>query len=369
MSQHNGVKDRDSDLLLTFAIFGIMFFAAYYFLYNDIKYIRLTTWQYYVTWFKGVTDFISSYLPFNITPRTIEVAYDKLSYYEPREYTSQDLNVFSMKLMPFFGIPLVAILAVMYYKLLKLNKPLNKIFTRASLINDQKPICPWLEPVAKLDLDVNIEKGEWAMAKRPLDFCKKYNLLDENYDLKEIKASTLFANQLGDLYSSFEEMKDYEQALFCIFAAYAQKNKSDRELGLQWLGIAAKTFDNPDYSWVKEAYNKYKDSKIVKEVVQKHYYTKTILLRLLQEARGILPTAYFIWLKPKDRVLWFSLNCLGRREHFTECAGVINHYFAELNLNDKILSPYVKDAVYGLKYDVKELVKITDKNYQQLDVE
>lgn len=87
----------------------------------------------------------------------------------------------------------------------------------------------------------------------------------------------------------------------------------------------------------------------------KHAFQIPFLLSLLERARkyNVLPSASFVWLKPMDRQAFYALNNLGRPGAWTECAGNIAHYRAEVLAGEPIREPRVQPAVDAL---IRELV-------------
>ncbi|EKD71785.1 MAG: IcmP, partial [uncultured bacterium] len=96
---------------------------------------------------------------------------------------------------------------------------------------------PQITPVVDLDLlKTDIDKGPWAMALQPMQFCKRYKLLEEvrptrregmsrkEWDkieviLKRGEANRIFALQLGQLWKGTDKLTPYARALFAVFAA------------------------------------------------------------------------------------------------------------------------------------------------------
>ncbi len=83
---------------------------------------------------------------------------------------------------------------------------------------------------------------------------------------------------------------------------------------------------------------------------RKHAFQIPFLLSLLEHARkyNVLPSANFMWLKPLDRQAFYAMNSLGRPGSWTECAGNIAHYRAEVFAGGPIKEPRVQPAVEAL---------------------
>ena len=91
--------------------------------------------------------------------------------------------------------------------------------------------------------------------------------------------------------------------------------------------------------------------------MNKHAYVYTVMAQMMVFARGtgVFPPSYIIWLKPRDRVLWYVLNCVGRQVAFVEVAGIFGHWKAEQVANHKLEAPFVSKAVAGLEKALAEV--------------
>ncbi len=222
---------------------------------------------------------------------------------------------------------------------------------------------PQITPVLSLDLvKEDPEKGPWAMAKLPLDFCKQNNLAKiEEKDGKHVwilargPTYRIFAMQMGALWRDVEALPIHVQALAVIFVARAHH---DRDVAHQLLTqiSASAASGKLDFSGVGELVQKYKDSKVIKWLRRRHAYVGTLMPSLLEIARadGVLATAEFLWLKPLDRWLWYILNGVGRQTAVVEVAGVYSHWLAEKKLKRPLKTPMVKTAVNALEEDLTD---------------
>jgi len=240
-SQQNPNKDPTTDGLILIALFIGVYFLLQFLLFEDLKYQRLTLYKYYITAYKFVLDFI-------YVPQFIDNLYDQLTIYEPKEISKELFDSIKYRMFLLVDLPILALLAFIFIKGGSKVKKFNNIYTLKSFINAQKELWQWLYPIAdldmkngKFDLDIHIEDGEWAMAKRPLHFCKIYGLLNENHSVIESNASIVYANQVGRLYTSFEDLKDYPQNEVCILSSgdqgepiEAMKNIAEKKIdGIQ----------------------------------------------------------------------------------------------------------------------------------------
>lgn len=113
---------------------------------------------------------------------------------------------------------------------------------------------------------------------------------------------------------------------------------------------------------------------IQKQIV-KHAWSNTILTHFLDNVarqRGIVVTAEFIWLRPIDRTLWYSLNNAGRNNPknatvFSEAAGVMSHYMIEQALDEPLMQPDVDEAVKGFEDALYKEGWIKNSQRQNID--
>jgi intracellular multiplication protein IcmP len=225
---------------------------------------------------------------------------------------------------------------------------------------------PEITPVVKLDLvNQDIEKGPWAMAKTPLQFIKAHGLGREG--MKEGRphlvllpgnAHRVFALQLGALWTNLEKLPIHTQALFAIFAARGNRDREGSDKLLKQIAISAENSDKLNFTGTRELLNKHVSSKLVGQVVGSHAYVLTILASMLELARtdGVLASAEFLWLKPLDRRLWYTLNTVGRRTAVPEIAGAYAHWLTEKKIGRPLKVPMVDEAVKALEIALQDVI-------------
>lgn len=64
------------------------------------------------------------------------------------------------------------------------------------------------------------------------------------------------------------------------------------------------------------------------------------------------PPSAFLWLRPTDRTLWYSLHPIGGRKPWVEGAAAWNHYFAEQDLGRGIATPVIEGASDSLESEL-----------------
>lgn len=298
----------------------------------------------------------------------------------PREWLNNPkaLDKLSTDLRFFMFIPLGAFVAYYAYRINK-NIPaygLRKKYQRKELLVAQSKIWPWVTPILNADLIKEpVLKGIWAMAKRPVDFCRHYRLLNGK-SLDKIRTEKLFATQLGKLWDGPEKLPKYIKALFACCIAHLCQDKKSSTKGLEILArsyaqenvanVGSKAKDSFEMDFFNGLISKYYNDERVQQVVTRHAYIFTVMMATLKAARknGILPSSYFIWLKPKNRSLWFALNTVGRFTVVTEAAGVYGHFLAEEIATHRIEQPYVKEAVNALEIALREYLFETEEEIQ-----
>jgi intracellular multiplication protein IcmP len=243
----------------------------------------------------------------------------------------------------------------------------------------EKMNWPQITPVIGLQLDKkDIDKGPWAMALTPMQFCKRYKLLDEHkpqpregmtrkewnrieVTLRRGQANRLFAIQLGAVWQGTKRLSPHGRALFAIFAArYHSDTKAAQKLLNQ---ISASSTGKIDYTGVDELLRKYEGHKHIQEIVHQHAYVLTVMASMLEVARedGVQASADFLWLKPIDRRLWYMLNTVGRQTPFVEVAGPFAHWVAEKQIGRRLLVPMVEEATNALEIALKEIIYRPDE--------
>jgi intracellular multiplication protein IcmP len=260
----------------------------------------------------------------------------------------------------------------------------TRVFKRAynmeEFANLEKENWPQIIPVVNLDLlKTDIDTGPWAMAMTPLQFCKRYHLLEEvrpervqgvarkNWNrvdvvLKRGEANKIFALQLGALWQGVEVLPPHTKALFAAFAARINADTKAAEKLLKQLNLSCKQ-SQLNLAGVDDLLNKHFNTKLVQQVVQSHAYVLTVMASMLKAARedGVQASADFLWLKPLDRRLWYTLNTVGRQTPFIEVAGIFAHWIAEVGAARKLLVPVIEEATNATEIALKEVIYRQDE--------
>lgn len=209
----------------------------------------------------------------------------------------------------------------------------------------------------------------------------------------------VFKEQFGPPHTGFGGMPRYLQKLALAFLLFGAENKKDAYALLDSLSLS---FRPPEpekpgrWDWRKFPFcytragkalpyrldlsmGGYSSADIagllgrkdVARLVRAHDKYRNLFILALYEyarAKGVLPTAEFIWLRPVNRRLFYLLNNFGRRSAWTEIAGPWAWYLAEEQLalspgfpgsnaigdDDGDYREMVKEAVNALEYNMYE---------------
>jgi len=272
----------------------------------------------------------------------------------------------------YLRVPVVILILIMAYFTYFANatRSFKRVYNMGKFADLEKENWPQITPVLGLGLDKqDIDKGGWAMALTPMQFCKRHQLLIEQTEksdtgkinnvtvkLKRGQANKIFSIQLGHLFEGVDKLPIHARALYAAFVArHHSDSKTSEKLLRQF---SASSAGKLDFSGIDAVCEKYKDSEISKHVSQSHGYILTFMASMLEAARldGVQASADFLWLKPYDRKLWYMLNTTGRQTPFVEVAGPFAHWNAEKQIGRRLLVPMVEEATNALEVALTEMV-------------
>lgn len=258
----------------------------------------------------------------------------------------------------------------------------TRVYKRAYGMKDlaklEKTNWPQITPVVNMDLlKTDIDVGPWAMAMTPMQFCKRYRLLDEyrpqrvegmarkDWDridvvLKRGEANKIFALQLGPAWRGTKNLPPHTRALFAIFAARINADSAAAAKIIDQLNRSAPQLD---MTGVEALIMKHERTKEVQQITSSYAYVSTVMAAMLSAARsdGVQASADFLWLKPIDRKLWYTLNTVGRQTPFIEVAGIFAHWIAEREAGRKLTVPMIEEATNAVETALKEVVYKRDE--------
>lgn len=294
----------------------------------------------------------------------------------PSAPTFHDLVMVGTGVGNWLRFPFAAILVVMAFLLYFSNttRTFRHTYKMTDLAKLEQNNWPQITPVAELDLiKQDIDVGPWAMALTPMQYCKRFRLLQEvrphkregvsrkewsqvTAVLKRGEANKVLALQVGQLWKGTKALPPHVRALFAIFAARANADTDSAHKLLMQLAATSATKLN--YDGVDALLEKHEKTPIVQEVITSHAYVLTVMATMLERARddGVQASSDFLWLKPLDRRLWYMLNTVGRQTPFAEVAGPFAHWVAEKEAGRKLLVPMVEEATNALELMLKEVL-------------
>jgi intracellular multiplication protein IcmP len=300
---------------------------------------------------------------------------------DPLKFSFNDVGLIGEAVGDYLRFPFVLIILILAFVIYFSNS--TRVFKRTYdmnvLANLEKDNWPQITPVLGLKLNKeDLDKGVWAMAMTPMQFCKRHKLLDEyraqpkegtfqkdrnriEVALKRGKANKIFSMQLGALWPGIDKLPPHIHALFAVFAA---RNAGDSKAAANLLTqMSASSVRKLNFSGADALCKKHQNVKAVQKVLQSHGYILTVMASMLEIARedGVQASADFLWLKTIDRRLWYMLNTVGRQTPFVEVAGPFAHWIAEKQLGRHLLVPMVEEATNALELVLKEIVYHPDE--------
>ncbi len=284
----------------------------------------------------------------------------------PGDVTIEELVEVSRTIGSYLSIPfgiILAILGIMLYMGNSINR-YRSTLSMQNLVDSEK--INWLQitPVAKLDLvKQDIDKGKWAMAQTPMQFCKKHRLFAESHDPSKFdprikqtatvlteQTQAVLAGQIGRPWQDVNVLSVHRKALLAVFAARANGDRDKAAKLLQHISASTES-GRLNFEGSETLLQKHLNSRLVQTVIARHAYELTVLASMIELARtdGVLATADFLWLKPLDRPLWYMMNSVGRQTPYVEVGGPFAHWLAEKALGRRLSVPMVEEAVKAVE--------------------
>ena len=256
------------------------------------------------------------------------------------------------------------------------NGRYSRTYTVSTLAKQEAELWPVLKPVLDVNLiDVPLDDPVNGMRQLPRDYARRLGILvnlatlgadedvsnveplDDRSALRLDRARKVFATQLGQQWPGVQGIRGFERALFAAFCAQIHNDNTlalaiINDLAISYLR-ARRQKDAKLINSIRaqKALYQYGNSEAVKRIVNSHAYTRTVLRSMLQAARdcGVLPSAWFRWVKTVDRITWYALNDLGLEVASVEAAGIRAHWDAELLAKTPIQNPLIEPAIEGLR--------------------
>lgn len=377
MSSQGGQGDDKHSMQILWIIFGIFFISAivWFFLAEELLTVFL-----YIRWFElGVIRYTLQWIPF-VDVQEVIALHDltKVVSAAALKENTQLAATMSEVVGIYFRWPIALILG--YYCWYNMQKNVKvryrKRYNMKSLMEQEKALWPQIQAVSGIDLlKEDLNDGPWAMAHAPLKYARDNKLVDihvvmpegalaKNYKFDVVldheRTNLCFARQLGRMWQGPEHMPPHRRALFAAFAARGSRDsKAAADLLAQMAKTGAGTGEvntiGADDLWKKHYKNR-----DVQDICNAHAYEYCIFISMLLYARqdGVLATADFLWLKPRDRQLWYVLNNVGRQTPACEGAGVHAHWLAEKAIGRPLSIPMVKEATKALESALGDIIYV-----------
>ena len=303
-------------------------------------------------------------------------------------------NFMNKSIFPYM-VPFFAYFSFKLYRV----REFNKHYTAMELAKQESKLWPQSKVVLWDDpLKEDITKGKWAMAQKPMAFLKHNGCIiklpydkDDYYEREDDKPFKIdfdkllrvLRKQLGSPFKGVGFLNKYEYQIMAVLIAKTckfgspegeaeikdilvneAKNKKVNALAKDLLynlnsmytskpGIAGK-YERFIYSIkvkknIKEVFDNYFNHESVQKIFKKHFYKYTLFMGLFESSskKGVFASSDFLWLKTKDRKLWFVLNNYGRHVAFTESAAPFCQFLLESYLNRKMAVPILSPVVDG----------------------
>lgn len=329
--------------------------------------------------------FVLDFLPNNIPQlyaiqETADKTLEVTKVMTPEQLTPAYAGQLSEVVGKYLRVPVTMLLSFFAYLMYGRNVKMRyrKKYTMDSLAKQESEVWPQINPVLDQKIeDLDIDKGLWAMAQPPLEFCKLYKLIGISVEmptnvlskgpvfhmiLDKPRTNRLFASQLGRLWTGPEALPIHRRALLAAIIGRGCRDTKDSQELLKQISrsCAGGKLDKLDFSGADALWKKHINNREVQDIIKSHAYETTVFMALLLFARqdGVLATADFLWLKPIDRKFWYFLNNVGRQTAFCEAAGVHAHYLAECALRRPLGVPMVTEATKGLELALKDIIYV-----------
>ena len=274
----------------------------------------------------------------------------------------------------YLAVPLIAWLGWRVFR----ASPTERFKTRYSDVTLPRavaPLYPWIQislvnDFSKMDTD----KGPWAMAMTERQFVRAHRLRNAQGEYDEGLAEAQFIKQLGPLWNGYRSMRGYSRGLLAMLLARIERDFETSDKILIQLATSA-AGGKLDLTGCSEVVARYKGSRALKKLVAQHAYERTLLMAMLETARGgeagkdYLPPNWFLWLKGVDRTLWYAMADVGRRAPHVESAGVFGHWLAEKARGRKLEMPFVKNAVSGLRVELDKYLEDESEERGGIDLD
>ena len=263
-------------------------------------------------------------------------------------------------------------------------------FNMESLLKNNAESFPCLRPVVGrgkyLLSPESYDSGPWRIARTPVQFALEHGLLVNDAGepfppdqalrhglpstelpawgharLDEAKALAVLQKQLGKWFEGYDGLSPCRRALAVAFLAYADGDKKGCVALLDAVSLSYReengqascpVLEAEDFTGrLEKTWEQHKSILRERSLLNHVAFELPWFMALLYRARrkGVLASAQFLWLRPLDRPLWYSLNQCGGRAAWAEGFAPWAHYTAEDKEGKALPEPRVAPAVASLK--------------------
>lgn len=336
--------------------------------------------------------------PISLIPGTLahKAFHSSFQWHNPGKYHWREMVLLTEASAHYYRWPMLIYgiyLTIRTYKKYGLNEIFTTVFNMETLMQNNVKVFPCMAPVAWRKLiDEPLDAGPWRVARTPLQFAVEHGLIvdgagelvpkdlllntqtgfanakspllefgkNKGVHLERAKAEAIVSRQLGQPFESFEGLPDYVKGLAAAFVAFGCGDKKGGQdmLDKMSLSFVEARGDQPmklDTSGAAELYRRYESDPMLQHAVRNHTsYVTVWLCALLMFARrkGVIACSQFVWLRPVDRTLWYSLNQMGGRAGWAEALGVWAHYQLEELVRNPVSIPDLELAIDGLEQEL-----------------
>ncbi len=265
--------------------------------------------------------------------------------------------------MPTLGYLSIALFLYYGYRLIgiiRMKNNMSKTLNLESLIRLQAKYFKFMTPVAITDnpSKSSLFKGRWAKGLKPYEF------IEQKFGFKEKGAWNLsivekeLKSHLGVKINNINDIKKLDLHLKVMVLIFALRILIRRDDSNKLIDVSAVEWKVNNTFGLKtnRLVSKFlADERVLKEIkilIKEHAFINTLLIGAMNKARqnaGKISTPEFIWLKPTDRILFYCLNQLGRKESWVEAIGATCHYSLEIKSKKALAEPHIVAAIAKIK--------------------
>lgn len=204
----------------------------------------------------------------------------------------------------------------------------RRAVTAKSLPHITSTFAPAIIPVLQYGDLLNTDPIEQASSQSLEEWLVEHALLAGGY-LRKPSTLRVLTQQLGEPLPELAAMTPPGRALFTVFGL-ALENRADEAWALVDAlnrSCATGTYQGrpgyPDLTLADPAYAQLSPLSTFQERIKWFRYERTLLRGMYVDVQEILilPSSNLRWLKGMDRVLWYTLNGVGRKTSWVECLG------------------------------------------------